>query len=337
MLSLFGYIYGKIANVRNMLYDKGVFDVFDARVRVISAGNISAGGTGKTPLVAYIARILADRGEKVCILTRGYGRIDAKKRVLVTDGKQINSDAKHSGDEPFELANKLLGKAIIIADADRVAAASWARRKFGVTVFLLDDGFQHRKVGRGLDIVCIDATDDFKDAKMLPEGRLREPLSGLKRAGAVVITRANLVADISNLRLEISTFNDDAPVFIAKNKISNILRLEDFHAKSQRSPSKFEVRKAFAFCGIGNPNNFFDQLQQEKMNITGTKAFRDHHIYTQSDVADIEKKARETSSAILLTTAKDAVKLSSLRFEIPCFVVEIEMVLDAADAFKNLI
>lgn len=320
-----------------MLYDKGVFEVFDAPVRVISVGNITTGGTGKTPLVAYIAGILADRGEKVCILTRGYGRIGAKNRVLVTDGEKILSDAEHSGDEPFELANKLIGKAIIIADADRVAAASWARRKFGVTAFLLDDGFQHRQVRRALDIVCIDATDDFKRAKMLPDGRLREPLSGLRRAGAVVITRANLVDNIETLKAEIAEINLQVPVFVAKNKISNIVELAEFQVKAKSKQPNFQEKKAFAFCGIGNSETFFDQLLQEKINVTGTIAFRDHHIYTQSDVGRIEKRARETSAAILLTTAKDAVKLSSFRFEIPCFVVEIEIFIDNADAFKNLI
>ena len=337
MLSLLGFIYGKIANLRNVLYDKGVFDVFDARVRVISVGNITAGGTGKTPLVAYIADILADRGEKVCILTRGYGRKNAENRVLVTDGEKILSDAEHSGDEPFELANKLLGKAIIIADADRIAAATWAKRKFGVTVFLLDDGFQHRKVRRDLDIVCIDATDELKEAKMLPEGRLREPLLGLKRAGAVVITRANLVESIETLRAEIEEINHEAPVFAAENKICNVARLEDFHAKSQKSLSEIKEKKAFAFCGIGNAESFFEQLRREKFDVSGTKAFRDHHIYSQNDVAEIESQSREAAADILLTTAKDAVKLKTLTFEVPVFVVEIEMVLADADAFKALI
>lgn len=338
MLPLFAYIYGKIAALRNTLYDKGVFEVFDTGVRVISVGNITTGGTGKTPLVAYIAGILTDRGETVCILTRGYGRKEARKRVLVTDGREILADAEHAGDEPFELANKLLGKAIIIADADRVSAADWARRKFGITTFLLDDAFQHRKLKRDLDIVCIDATDAFVDAKMLPAGRLREPLDGLRRADAVVITRSNLVGDILNLKLEISNLVSGGSVFMAENRLSGMIKLEEFYAKPQRSQSEErDNRKALAFCAIGNPESFFEQLRRENVDVVGTRAFRDHHIYSQNDLMEIEQKARESGAEILLTTAKDAVKLSALKFKLPVIVVEIDVTVKESDEFRNLI
>ena len=128
MLSIAASIYKTIVNARNALYDKGLFETFDLGARAISIGNITTGGTGKTPLVAYVAEILAARGEKVCILTRGYGRENAHKRVLVSDSKQILASPTEAGDEPFELAQKLIGKAIVIADADRVSAAEWAKR-----------------------------------------------------------------------------------------------------------------------------------------------------------------------------------------------------------------
>ncbi len=193
--------------------------------RTISIGNITTGGTGKTPLVAYIANLLAERGEKVCILTRGYGRKTPSKRVLVSDGLRMLATPEESGDEPFELAQNLFGKAIVIADADRVAAAEWAKRKFGITVFVLDDGFQHRRAVRDVDIVCIDATNPFGGGRMLPAGRLREPLINLRRADAIVITRANLVDDISDLKSEISNFNSDAPVFSSITTITDIVDL----------------------------------------------------------------------------------------------------------------
>ncbi len=332
MLSLFSSIYGTITSLRNTLYDKGVLEVFDSRVRVISVGNITTGGTGKTPLVALIAGVFANRGEKVCILTRGYGRKDPKKRVLVSDGSKIISDAENAGDEPFELATKLLGKAIVIADADRIASAKWAKRKFGVTVFLLDDGFQHRKLKRDLDIVCIDATDDFATAQMLPSGRLREHQNGLKRAGAIVITRSNLVSDLSELRAEIAKPAPTAPLFVSANKMTSIFSLNN----AEMDKSQITGKKAFAFCALGNPDNFFEQLCQEKLSVVGTKAFRDHHIYSQSDIAEVDRLALEHSAEFLLTTAKDAVKLTKLSFEMPCYVVEVEMVLDDVDGFLSL-
>ena len=331
MLSLLSSIYGKAMDVRNSLYDKGVFGTHDLGARVISIGNITTGGTGKTPLVAYVAEKLADRGETVCILTRGYGRKDSKKRVLVSDGSTILSDPANSGDEPFELAQKLLGKAIVIADSDRGAAAEWAKRKFGVTAFVLDDGFQHRRAKRDVDIVCIDATNpggntqagSLRSGRMLPAGRLREPLHNLKRADVVIITRSDLVEDISTLRSEISDLNSEATIFTAKNRIVN--------------SSELLAKSGFAFCGLGNPENFFKQLRQEGIKVAGTKTFPDHYRYTQKDIDPIESEAMACGAEILVTTAKDAVKLSNLKFEIPCFVAEIKVQIDDPSAFAAVL
>ena len=343
----FSWIYAKIIGARNLLYDRGVFDSFDLGAKTISIGNITAGGTGKTPLVAYVAEVLAGRGMRVCILTRGYGRKNAKTRVLVSDGEKILAGPPEAGDEPFELALKLLGKAIVIADADRAAAAEWAKRKFDVTAFVLDDGFQHRKVKRDVDIVCIDATDPFGGGKMLPSGRLREPVENLKRADIVVITRANLVTEISDLRSRISDLNAGAAIFEAKNEIVSVVSLEEFHAKTRRTQSEetlsdsdvksLKGTAAFAFCGVGNPESFFKQLQLENFLIKASDAFRDHHIYTQQDIDKITKQARASGSQVLLTTAKDAVKLRGLQFEIPCFVAEIKLVIDDAQAFAAML
>lgn len=337
MLLPLGWIYASLADLRNALYDKGVLESFELGARTISIGNITAGGTGKTPLVAYVANILAERGEKVCILTRGYGRDNREKRVLVSDGENILAEARESGDEPFELAQKLLGKTIVIADADRVAAAAWARRKFGITAFVLDDGFQHRKAKRDVDIVCIDATDPFGGGRMLPAGRLREPLHNLRRADILVITRSNLARNLDDLKSEISNLKLKATVFVAKNEIVRTRGLEDFHAISQRTQSGVSLRTGFAFCGIGNPESFFDQLRRDGFSVAETKTFRDHQVYSQNDISEIERRAAASGAEILLTTAKDAVKLSNLKFEISCFVVEIETKLDDPERFAAML
>ncbi len=318
-------------DVRNGLYDKGAFDTHDLGARTVSIGNITTGGTGKTPLVAHVAEILAARGETVCILTRGYGRKESRKRVLVSDSTSILSTPADSGDEPFELAQKLLGKAIVIADADRVAAAEWAKRKFGVTAFILDDGFQHRQAGRDLDIVCIDATNPSGDSQagslrsggVLPAGRLRESITNLKRADVVVITRSDLVEDISNLRSEISDLNSEAATFTAKTRIVN--------------PGEINEKRVFAFCGLGNPDAFHEQLRRAGVEITGTKTFADHHQYEQKDIHRIETDARAGEAEILVTTAKDEVKLSDLKFEMPRKIVEIEIEIDDPVAFAALL
>ncbi len=334
MLSLPAAIYGKIAETRNRLYDKGVLDTFDLGGPTYSIGNLTTGGTGKTPLVAYVAELLAARGERVCILTRGYGRKDPKKRVLVSDGEQILADTDTAGDEPIELAIKLGGKAIIIADPDRVSAAEWARRRFGVTAFVLDDGFQHRRAIRDLDIVCVDATNPFGGGKMLPAGRLREPLSGLARADIVVITRADLVAQTRSLRDEIEGLAPDAEIFESSNAITGYAPV---NAGVPRPPEPLDVRHVFAFCGIGNPENFFLHLRNEHMNLAGTKIFADHYRYTQADVAAIEAAARSAHADLLLTTAKDGVKLSKMEFTLPCLVVATDIGLDDPERFAALL
>ncbi len=331
MLSLLALIYGKIVDLRNRLYDRGVFETFDLGARTISIGNITTGGTGKTPLVAYVANILAERGEKVCILTRGYGREDPQNRVLVSDGSQVLASVREAGDEPFELAQKLIGKAIVIADADRVAAAEWAKRRFGVTAFVLDDGFQHRKAKRDLDIVCIDATSPFGSGEMLPAGRLREPLHNLDRADAIVITRSDLVKNVDNLRAQLAAIlNPKAKIFAGKSAVTNVVPFLSDDKFNSKTP-------ALPFCGIGNAESFYEGLHLAGINVVDIMEFPDHHIYSQEDVKKIELKALSYHGEVLVTTAKDAVKLSNLTFEIPLYVVEIEMKLDDEGAFAAML
>ena len=336
---MFSRLYGSLMNARNSLYDTGVYRSHSLGAKTVSIGNITVGGTGKTPLVAFAAEVLAGNGEKVCVLTRGYGRIDARRRIVVSDGEKILADVRNAGDEPFELAGKLLGKAMIVADANRVAAAHWAREKFGITAFILDDAFQHRRATRDLDIVCVDATAPFGNGKTLPTGILREPPENLKRADVIVITRANLADDILNLKSRIAEFNADCPIFVSKNRISRLVNLNDFPAKAQSSLKAEGERqktknKCLAFCALGNPNNFFEQLRRENFDLVATHKFADHHFYTTRDVRELAEQAARSRAEILLTTAKDAVKLEGLRFDLPCLVVENDLIFED-DAFRN--
>jgi len=336
-------LYETIINARNSLYESGVFKSYSLGVLTVSIGNITVGGTGKTPLVAYVAEVLAETGEKVCILTRGYGRENPRKRVLVSDGEHILADVKKAGDEPFELARKLAGKAVVVADANRTAAGVWAREKFGITAFVLDDAFQHRRVRRDLDIVCVDATNPFGNGKILPSGILREPLRNLNRADAVVITRANLAKDISNIKSEISKYNSACLIFISENRISRLIELDEFHTgKAQSSPNATDngqrmTDKSLAFCALGNPNNFFEQLCDEQFNVIAAQTFSDHHFYQQSDIEKLVEKANQTGAEVLLTTAKDAVKLKKLNIDLPCLVVESQLIFEDEDSFRKLL
>ncbi len=335
-------LYGAITNVRNSLYESGFFKSYSLGVPTISIGNITVGGTGKTPLVAFVAEILAEKGEKVCILTRGYGREKARERVLVSDRENVLVEAKQAGDEPFELAGKLLGKAFVIADANRVSAGIWARENFGITAFVLDDAFQHQKVKRDLNIVTIDATNPFGNGKTLPSGILREPLENLKRADLIVITRANLSDEIENLKSKIEQYNSKSPILVSENKVSNLIELKKFHAKTQiSSDSKIKDQRSkikfAAFCALGNPENFFEQLQREDFNLVETEKFPDHHFYTQKDIEKIEQKALKKNADYFLTTAKDAVKLKNLKFRLPCYVVENKLIFNNEKKLREMI
>jgi tetraacyldisaccharide 4'-kinase len=338
MLRPLGWLYGRIIDLRNLFYDKGWFKTFDLGARTISIGNITTGGTGKTPLVTYVAELLAANGEKVSVLTRGYGRQDPSQRVLVSDFERVLVDARTGGDEPVEVAEKLQGKAIVVADADRVVAAEWARDQFGITTFVLDDAFQHRRAKRDLDIVCIDATDPFGNGSILPAGPLREPLKNLKRADLVVITRANLVDDTSNIKSEISKWAPGASIFEGSGKIVGLAEFGARAAVVRNEEEENPRRKKFlAFCGLGNPSNFFRQLGSDGFEVVVKKPFPDHHYYTQDEIRKLENLARSAGADALATTAKDAVELRESKFELPCFVVETELVFDDPDGFRRLI
>ncbi len=330
-------LYGLVMNIRNRMYDRGILRSHSLGARTISIGNLTTGGTGKTPLVALTARTLAESGENVCVLTRGYGRKDENERVLVSDGEAVLADAATGGDEPVELARKLLGKAVVVADADRVAAASWARERFGITAFVLDDGFQHRRAKRDLDIVCIDATDPCGNGRILPAGKLRESFKGLRRADAIVITRSNLADSIDDLEARLRKRNPSAPIFRASTRISRVVGLKDFLVSSGGEVDLKETPD-FAFCGLGNPEIFRLQLVSQGINAAGLCLIGDHYRYDQTSVEFLQNEAERSGSEYLITTAKDAVKLERLSFTMPVLVAEAELLIDDdAEAFARLV
>ncbi len=339
LLAPLGFVYGRLMDVRNAMYDRGVLRTHSLGARTISIGNLTTGGTGKTPLVALTSRILADQGERVCVLTRGYGRRNENERVLVSDGNEVLADAETGGDEPVELAMTLIGKAAVIADADRLAAAKWAKERFDPTAFVLDDGFQHRRAKRNLDIVCIDATNPCGNGRILPAGTLRESFKALDRADIVVVTRSNLVDSTEALVERIRRQAPESSILLSSAKISGLVKLKAVNS-AQMHPSadrNYVEGRSLAFCGLGNPENFKMQLEVDGYEIAGIKAFGDHHRYTQSDIALLEKEAAEMSAESLITTAKDAVKLTGLYSDIPIFVAELQIELNDESAFRELV
>jgi tetraacyldisaccharide 4'-kinase len=330
--------YGAAGSARRALYRAGVLPVERVAAPVISVGNITAGGTGKTPLVEWLARVAAREGRRVCILTRGYGRADAGRRVVVSDGERILAEAREGGDEPRLLAENLRGETVaVISDANRVGAARWAIKNLQSDLFILDDGFQHLRLARDLNILTIDATDPWGGRRLLPRGRLREPLGELKRADLIVITRAELAADIGDVRARAERFSGgrNCPVLIARTATLLITplansQLATSHSETIETPLEIGTipQPLAAFCAIGNSQAFFAHAEREGLTLNYTRSFADHHVYTQSEIDLCVREAVRHGARALLTTAKDAVKLRALDFALPCYVLEIALKFD---------
>jgi tetraacyldisaccharide 4'-kinase len=315
-------LYGAVTRTRLSLYQRGTFHTPKLDRPVISVGNMTAGGTGKTPLAEWISKTIAASGKKVCILTRGYGRENPQRQVVVSDGETILATPNEAGDEPYLLASKLLGCAAVISNADRISAGRYAIENFGTDCFVLDDGFQHLRLARDLNIVTIDATNPWGGGQLLPHGRLREPISGLSRADCVVLTRCDQAENTAALTNQIRDLIHGRPVF---------------ESTMQPARNLFPTGPAAAFCAVGNPQSFFTELSQAGYDVVLQKTFADHHAYSQHDVDDLVRSATNAGATSLITTAKDAVKLRALSFSLPWHVLEIEIAIQNEDAFRQLI
>ncbi|HSP64121.1 MAG TPA: tetraacyldisaccharide 4'-kinase [Pyrinomonadaceae bacterium] len=328
-------LYGVAMKARRALYQRGLFHVHKAGAPVISVGNITTGGTGKTPLVEWIARALARRQNRVCILTRGYGREHPGNRVLVSNGSEILSDARAAGDEPLLLAEKLKGEAAVICDADRVAAARWATENLGSNLFILDDGFQHMRLARDYNIVAIDATNPWGNRRLLPAGNLRESPAQLARADCIVITRADDIAQTEALKSEIDQLSKGRPVFLSRMRINRLRRLSE--SKDDAAAEDPRSVPVAAFCGVGNPESFFAHLRRDGYQLCHTRVFPDHHYYTQEEINTLVSQSSERGAHAFLTTAKDEVKLRSLSCEMPGYVVDVVIEIEGESKFLALI
>jgi len=293
-------LYGAIVKARNGLYDRGALKIRKLQGAVVSIGNLTVGGSGKTPFLITLGELLKERGVAFDVLSRGYGRIT--KRVAVVDPEGSPRDF---GDEPVLIARKL--RVPVIVGEDRYAAGQFAEQKFGAQLHLLDDGFQHRRLARDFDIVLITPTD--AEDSLLPTGRLREPLSSLARADAVVLTNEASPQGLPIERQLVWRVKRDVVV-----------------PEELKGP-------CFAFCGIARPQNFFGQLRAAGVTLAGTRSFRDHHAYSDGDVRELLALRTQHGTAALVTTEKDAINLqSSVAALAPLQVIPVHMELDNADA-----
>jgi len=315
-------IYSVVTRARTTGYRRGWFSISKLSAPVISIGNLTTGGTGKTPLVKWVCITVArETGKRVCVLTRGYGRANPQSQVVVSDGKKLLASERDAGDEPYLLASNLIGIAAVVCNPDRAAAGEWAIKNLGSEVFVLDDGFQHLRLSRDLDIVTIDATNPWGGGSLLPYGRLREPRAGLSRADCIVVTRTEQVEDMVSLSESVQRLAGAIPVFTSRMMTSGIRGLNGESVSNE----SLLAQPVAAFCGVGNPESFFNQLRREGYSPVFTRAFADHHDYNQADLNRLIKEAKDHGASALVTTAKDALKLASLEIELPCYVLEIKI------------
>jgi tetraacyldisaccharide 4'-kinase len=292
--------------VRNALYDHHVLTVRRLSRPVVSIGNISVGGSGKTPFVIALGELLKQRGIAFDVLSRGYGRKSAAVAVVGPEGTP-----DQFGDEPLLIARKL--QVPVVVGAERYQAALLAEKQFNTRLHLLDDGFQHRRLHRDFDIVMLPASD-LHDT-LLPLGRLREPLSSLRRADAVVIPAAEQPESVSHLIAPENTW-----------RARRVLELDQ------------PASKVVAFCGIARPEQFFSQLKSLQISVASTIAFRDHHRYSQRDIDRLLKAKQAAGAESFVTTEKDMINLTGLTDRLqPLHVARLRLVLEGEASVTSLI
>lgn len=285
--------------VRNYLYDKYILPIACVDAKVISVGNLTTGGVGKTPFVAELANYYSEKfGDKVCIISRGYGgQLDNKNVNIIKLDGDIKCDAFYAGDEPFWLAQNTNETVMVLTCADRAKAAEFAVNQHQVTIIILDDGFQHRKLNRDTDIVLIDSENKFGNESVLPYGPLRENLMGLKRADLIYVVSKNVDHTKAEQYARILAKKLDKDVRVCKIEPDIIYNI--------KTKEPLDVTKpATAICAIGQPKQFLKFLTD--VNITNISSYNDHYVYTQEDIASIKGN--------IVTTEKDAVKIQRFGF-----------------------
>ena len=307
LLGLAGIAYRGLVAARDGLYAGRVLRSRALGCPVVSVGNLTVGGTGKTPAVELAVRTLGELGHRPAVLSRGYGRRGGGVQV-VADAASIRLDADEAGDEPFLLARRLPGVPVVVG-ANRWEAGRLARARFAPTALVLDDGFQHRTLRKDLEIVMARATRPWGNGRLLPGGPLREPLAALRRASLVVATGAHAVADAGEVTASVERWAPGVPVLTARH-----VPAEWFEAGSMRlvAPATLPGSRLLAFAGIGTPANFQRTLDEAGIALAGFETFADHHWYTGEDLRRLDRQAATAGADGLVTTEKDWARLRRL-------------------------
>jgi len=335
-LQVCSYLFSGIVQLRLLLYRNRILRDQPLGCLVVVVGNLTVGGTGKTPVVEKFARALHDRGRKVAILSRGYkskappfwrkwwfwlNHTEEEPPRVVSDGQTVLLDSEMAGDEPFMLARNLPG-VVVLVDKNRVKSGAYAIKRFGCDTLVLDDGFQYLPLKGRLNLLLVDKSNPFGNGFLLPRGVLREPIKHLQRASYVFLTKSRGVRD-EELEAMIRKFNPAAEIIECAHKPQYLQRI----GNGERLPlASLAGRRIGAFSGIAAPESFEAFLRETGAKLIYTRRFLDHYRFTADDLADVFAEARAAGVELMITTEKDAVRIEPGRqFPLPCSYLRLEI------------
>ena len=337
-------VFSAVVSLRYFLYGIGLLRRYPLGIQVISIGNVTAGGTGKTPVTEIFARTLAAEGRKVAILSRGYRRKEAplwqrlftqvvEPPLVVSDGKHVLLDSEKGGDEPYMLASNLPGVAVVV-DRNRVKAGRYAIKRLGCDTIILDDGFQYQKLKHSIEVVLVDSTNPFGNGHMLPRGILREPARNLKRADIIFLTKCR--GDVTAVREEIRKYNTTAEI-VECNHTPKVLK--DVWSREEYPLSWLNGKTTCTLSGIASPKGFENSLRHLGAKVVWCERYADHHRYDSSEILYALNRTADMGADALVTTEKDAVRFP--RFEttpVRCLYLRIAIeILSGAENFASII
>ena len=344
VLKVFSYLFGAVVAIRYFLYSTGILRHYPLGIQVISVGNVTAGGTGKTPVTEIFARTLAAEGRKVAILSRGYRRKEAPwwrrmftqvvdPPLVVSDGKRVLLDSATGGDEPYMLASNLPGVAVIV-DRNRVKAGRYAVKRLGCDTLILDDGFQYQRLKHSIEVVLVDSTNPFGNGNLLPRGILREPVRHIRRADIIFLTKCR--GDVSAVKEEIRKYNTKAEI-VECNHTPKVLR--DVWSREEFPLEWLKGKTTCTLSGIASPKGFENSLRGFGAKVVWCERYADHHRYDASEVLYALNRSADMGADALVTTEKDAVRFPRLESSpVRCLYLRIAIeILAGGESFTQII
>ena len=338
------YLFLMVVSIRYFLYRTGLLRRYPLGTQVISIGNVTAGGTGKTPVTEIFARTLAAEGRKVAILSRGYRRKEApwwqrlftqviEKPLVVSDGRRVLLDSATGGDEPYMLASNLPGVAVVV-DRNRVKAGRYAVNRLGCDTLILDDGFQYQKLKHSIEVVLVDSTNPFGNGNLLPRGILREPVRTLKRADIIFLTKCR--GDVSAVKEEIRRYNATAEI-VECNHTPKVMK--DVWSREEFPLDWLRDKTVCTLSGIASPKGFENSLRHLGAKVVWCERYADRHRYDASEVLYALNRTADMGADALVTTEKDAVRFPRLETTpVKCLYLRIAIeILVGGESFTQLI